>query len=234
MGNSKELEKDNTRERNAKAYYNAKHSEEIEKYNRIFIERLKTAREAQNITQGEAAKRLDISLATYRKYEQEGGNRTDTAHYIATLANTFDVSTDYLIGKSPTPHPEYNDVIKTTGLNEKAIHQLQELHALDGAEIYQGNLDFVNCFLGNGECTALFFQKLMPLLRNLNEAMNGDYPSERMTSILSVQISDCIFDYLTKVVIPTYGQLYNTGDYIPADAEQYLTDNSVANKSKRK
>lgn len=222
------------KEKNAKANYNARHSAEIEKYNYIFTENLKLAREAKSLTQKQAAEKLDISLPAYRKYEQASGNRNDIAYFIRSLADAFDVSADYLIGKSSTPHPEYNDVIKTTGLNEKAIHQLQELHALDGAEIYQGNLDFINCFLGNDECTALFFQKLMPLLRNLDEAMNGDYPSERMTSILSVQLSDCIFDYLTKVVIPTYGQLYNTGDYIPADTAQYLTDNAVSNSKKRK
>lgn len=230
MGDNNKFEKNNTRERNAKAYYNAKHSEEITNCNYTFIENLKTAREARNLTQKEAAKELGISLATYRKYEQVSGNRGDVAYFIRTLADTFDVSADYLIGNSKTFHPEYNDIIKTTGLNEKSIHQLQKLYALDGAEVSQGYLDFVNCFLGNGECTAIFFQKLMPLLRTLDESMNGDYPSERMTSMLSVQLSDCIFDYLVKVVIPTYVQLYNTDNYIPADAEQYMTDNAVSKK----
>lgn len=233
MGDEKKIEKDNRRERNTKAYYNAKHSNEIAEYNYTFTENLKTAREAQNLTQKEAAEALDISLATYRKYEQVSGNRSDAAYFIGTLANTFDVSADYLIGKSKTFHPEYDDVIKTTGLNEKSIHKLHELYALDGAEVSQGYLDFINCFLGNGDCTSIFFQKLMPLLRNLDEAMNGDYPSERMTSILSVELSDCIFDYLAKVVIPTYGKLYSTGDYVTADVEKYMTDNAVTAKKKR-
>jgi transcriptional regulator with XRE-family HTH domain len=233
MDDERDLKKDNTRKRNAKSNYNARHSEEIADYNITFTERLKTAREAQKLTQTEAAEKLDISVATYKKYEQVSGNRNDIAYFIGTLANTFDVSADYLIGKSDTPHPEYNDVIKTTGLNEKSIHQLQQLYKQDGAEISQGYLDFINCFLGNDKCTALFFQKLMPLLRNLDESMNGEYPSTRMTSALSVLLTDCIFDYLTKVVIPTYGQLYNTGKYDTPDTERYLTDEAVFNRKRK-
>lgn len=233
MGSNREFEKENNHERNAKADYNAKHSAAIEKYNYIFIERLKTAREAKKLTQSETAKKLDISLPTYRKYEQISGNRNDIAFFIRSLCDTFDVSADYLIGKSETPHPEYDDVIKSTGLNDKAIHQLQTFHALDGGERYQGYLDFINCFLGNENCTTLFFDGLLPILRNLNDAMNGHSPSERMTNMLSTQLADHLYDYITKVVVPTYLQKYNTGKYTPADVNQYLTDNAVTDKKKR-
>lgn len=233
MGDNVEIKKDNDRERNAKAVYNARHSLEIEKYNLIFTERLKTARELQKLTQAETAKKLDISLPTYRKYEQVSGNRNDIAYFIRSLCDTLDVSADYLIGKFETPHPEYDDVIKSTGLNAKAIHQLQTFHSLDGGERYQGYLDFINCFLGNEACTALFFDGLLPLLRDLNDAMNGYPPSERMANMLSAQLVDHLYDYLTKVVIPTYLQKYNTGEYTLADVNQYLTDNTVADKKKR-
>lgn len=227
MGNNKELEKDNTRKRNEKAYYNAKHSEEIDKCRHTFTEHLKEARKAKNLTQEEVAKKLDISPSTYRKYEQKSGNRTDTAYFIKSLVDTFEVSADYLIGKSNTPHPEYDDVIKKTGLNDKAIQQLQKFYALDGSETSQGYLDFINCFLGNDECTSLFFQLIAPLLRNLNEAMST---SERMTTVLSTQLADYLYDYITKVVVPTYVQLYWTGEYTPVDVEKYMPDKAVTNQ----
>lgn len=230
MDNNIELEKDNTRERNAKADYNARHFEDIKKYHYIFTERLKTARESKNLTQKEAAEKLDIKLPTYRKYEQTSGNRNDIPYFMRTLADTFDVSADYLIGKSPTPHPEYDDVIKTLGLNEKSLQQLQKFHVLDGAEISQGYLDFINCFLGNESCTALFFERLMPLLRDLGETQGT---SQRMTNILSTQLADLLYDYITKVVVPTYLQLYWTGEYTSADVEQYLTDNVLSTNKKR-
>lgn len=232
MGDNKGIKKDNTRKRNAKADYNARHSEEIEQCNRIFIERLKSAREAKQLTQKETAEKLDISLATYRKYEQETGNRSDISYFIGTLANTLDVSADYLIGKSNTPHPEYDDVIKTTGLNDKSIQQLQKLHALDGDEIHQGYIDFINCFLGNEECTSIFFEGLLPILRNLNDAISGDYPSERMKNLASTELADHLYDYITKVVVPTYSQKYKTGEYTPADVDQYLTSNTMSPKKK--
>lgn len=230
MGNNNTPEKDNTRERKAKADYNARHSEDIAKYNILFTERLKKARESKNMTQDEAAEKLDISKISYRKYEQVSGNRVDVPYYMRTLVDTFDVSADYLIGKSQTPHPEYDDVIKTLGLNEKSIQQLQKLHAFDGAEISQGYLDFINCFLGNESCTALFFEGIAPLLRDLGEAQTT---SEHMTNILSAQLADNLYNYITKVVVPTYLQLYQTGEYTPADVERYLTDNAVLTNKKR-
>lgn len=234
MGNNQRgLKKGTIVERNEKSYYNAKHSEEIAEYNTKFVERLKIARESQNMTQAEAAEKLNISLATYRKYEQINGNRTDTAHYIATLANLFNVSADYLIGICDTPHPEYNEVIKTTGLNDKSIEQLQALHLLDADTICHGYLDFINCFLGNEVCTSLFFEGLLPIIRELNNAENGEYRSERLTNIVSTQLVDYLYNYITKVVVPTYAQLYNTGSYTPSDVEQYLTDNAVTSKKKK-
>ena len=230
MGNNIEPEKDNTKKRNPKSNYNATHSEDIQKYNLIFTERLQTARESKNMTQDQAANKLDISKASYRKYEQVSGNRVDVPYYMRTLVDTFDVSADYLIGKSDTPHPEYNDVIKTLGLNEKSIQQLQQLHALDGAEISQGYLDFINCFLGNESCTGLFFEGLTPILRELGEAQRI---SERITNIASAHLADYLYNYITKVVVPTYLQLYQTGEYTPADVKQYLTDNAVLTNKKR-
>jgi len=223
-------EKDNYRRLSAKANYNALHSLEIEKYHCIFTERLKTARESMNLTQAEAAKKLGVSLPAYRKYEQLGGNRIDMPYFIQTLVDAFGVSADYLIGKAEQPHPEYEEVIKTTGLNAEAIRQLQELHAQDGADNNPGYLAFINCFLGNKECTGLFFQGLVPLLRDLDDASGK---SERMTNMISVHLADYIYDYIVKVVVPTYAQLYWDGTYAPASVEQYLTDSSASSKKER-
>lgn len=230
MGDIVKPQKDNTRKRNAKADYNARHSEDIANYHYAFTERLKRAREAKNLTQKEAAKKLDISLPTYRKYEQNSGNRNDIPYFMRTLVDTFDVSADYLIGKSETPHPEYDEIIKTLGLNERSIQQLKKFHALDGAETSQGYLDFINCFLGNESCTSLFFKRLAPLLRNLGKAQ---VTSERMTNILSTELADCLYNYIIKVVVPTYFQQYYTGEYTPANVEQYSTDNVVSENKKR-
>lgn len=213
----------------AKAF-NALHNEEIEKYNNIFIDNLKTAREAKGYTQKEAAEKIGVSLATYRTYER-GINRKDTAFILNSLSRALDVSADYLVGRSDKPHPEYDEVIASTGLNERAIKKLQELHKLDGAEgEYDGYMDFVNCFLGNESCTEMFFQALMPILLNLYNALYGEFPSNNMANVLTAQLTNCVANYIKKVVVPTYGQLYHNDNYNSADVVQYLTDDAVFQK----
>ena len=212
------------------ADYNARHSKEIEDYNNTFIDHLKTAREAKGYTQEKAAKALDIQLVTYRKIEQ-GKNRKDAAFFLNSLATAFGVSADYLVGLSESQHPEYDEVIASTGLNERALKKLQELHTLDRAEgEYDGYMDFVNCFLGNESCTEMFFQSLMPILQNLYNALYGEYPSNKMADIVTAQLTDCVTNYIKKVVVPTYGQQYHNGDYDSVDVLQYLTDDAVYQK----
>lgn len=213
-----------------RAGYKVRHGKEIEDCNNTFINHLKTAREAKGYTQKKAAKELDVELETYRKIEQ-GQNREDTAFFLNSLATALGVSADYLVGLSDTPHPEYDEVIASTGLNERALKKLQELHRLDGAEgEYNGYMDFVNCFLGNESCTGLFFQKLMPILRNLYDAIYGEHPSNSMADTMTDRLTDCVTDYIKKVVVPTCGQQYRDGNYDSADVLQYLTDDAVQKK----
>lgn len=212
-----------------RAGYKVRHGKEIEDCNNTFINHLKTAREAKGYTQKKAAKELDCELVTYRKIEQ-GQNREDIAFFLNSLATVFGVSADYLVGLSDTPHPEYDEVIASTGLNERALKKLQELHRLDGAEEYSGYMDFVNCFLGNEVCTGMFFQKLMPILRNLYDAIYGEHPSNSMADTMTDRLTDCVTDYIKKVVVPTYGQQYRDGNYDSADVLQYLTDDAVQKK----
>lgn len=212
------------------ADYNARHSKEIEDCNHTFIDHLNEARKAKRYTQEQAAKELDYKLVTYRKIEQ-GQNRKDVAFFLNSLATVFGVSADYLVGLSDKQHPEFDEVIASTGLNERALKKLQELHRLDGAEgEYNGYMDFVNCFLGNEACTGMFFQALMPILRNLYDAVYGEHPSNSMADTMTDRLTDCVTDYIKKVVVPTYGQQYRDGNYDSADVLQYLTDDAVQKK----
>ena len=209
--------------RNAKADYNIQHENEINTHHNTFVQNIKTAREQLGLSQKDIANKLKISLPTYIKYEQ-GGNRRDTPFYMYSLAEALNVSADYLIGKSLTPHPEYDKIIATTGLNEKSIQQLQKLNTLDGNAVKQGYMNFINCFLGNEICTDLFFEALLPLLRDLNESI--EYNSNKTMSIRESELSCLINDYIIKVVLPTYIQLYSTGSYTTPKATEYLNKTS--------
>lgn len=67
------------------------------------IDNLKKAREATGYTQMQVAEKLGISDGTYKNYEQ--GKREPNGDKIVALANLFEVTTDYLLGREPAPNP---------------------------------------------------------------------------------------------------------------------------------
>ena len=67
----------------------------------IFAERLRALRQSKNVFQKDIALLLDISDRQYRDYEA-GKVDPPTSKTIA-LADYFDVSLDYLVGRSDDP-----------------------------------------------------------------------------------------------------------------------------------
>lgn len=63
-----------------------------------FGERLKQLRIKTNITQKQMAQKLKITERAYQRYE--GDTSTPHYHTLITLADYFDVSLDYLVGRS--------------------------------------------------------------------------------------------------------------------------------------
>lgn len=67
----------------------------------MFGERLKQLRQASNRTQQEIADLLGVSRSAYSHFEN-GRNEPDK-DTLVKLANIFDVTTDYLLGRNKTP-----------------------------------------------------------------------------------------------------------------------------------
>lgn len=61
-------------------------------------ERLKSLREESKYSQREVAEKLGISTSAYGYYEQ--GKTTPDTEMLLKLANLFQVTTDYLLGRS--------------------------------------------------------------------------------------------------------------------------------------
>lgn len=61
-------------------------------------ERLKELRKERTLRQEHVAVALDISMSAYCNYEQ--GKREPTASVIIRMADYYDVTTDYLLGRS--------------------------------------------------------------------------------------------------------------------------------------
>lgn len=64
---------------------------------------LKRFRKKFNLTQTNVADKLGIMQQTYYKYEND--KMTPSAEFVLKLANAYDVSADYLLGRSDEPRP---------------------------------------------------------------------------------------------------------------------------------
>ena len=70
-----------------------------------FSERLKAIRLAKGLTQLQVSQSTGMSLLGYQRYEY--GSREPAYNKLLTLADFFDVSLDYLVGR--TDKPEVNN-----------------------------------------------------------------------------------------------------------------------------
>ena len=66
-----------------------------------FPERLKTLRQGQNLSQIALAKKLNVSSRNYQRYEY--GEIEAPMSIGVSLADFFNVSLDYLVGRSDNP-----------------------------------------------------------------------------------------------------------------------------------
>jgi len=64
-------------------------------------ERIKDLRSSHNVLQQNVADFAGLSLRGYQRYER--GERQPTADILIALADYFDVSLDYLVGRSDNP-----------------------------------------------------------------------------------------------------------------------------------
>lgn len=67
-----------------------------------YNERLRELRSKEGISQQELSNRLGFNRATYARYET--GNTQPDFDTLQKLADFFDVSTDYLLGRTDKPH----------------------------------------------------------------------------------------------------------------------------------
>lgn len=64
-------------------------------------EKLKILRTRKNILQQEIADKIGLSLRSYQRYEK--GEREPTVSILIAFADYYDVSLDYLVGRSDNP-----------------------------------------------------------------------------------------------------------------------------------
>ena len=73
----------------------------------MFNDRLRSARITRGFTLQNAADALKVTLRTYQKYE--GGDREPSYQLLVSIADLFNVPTDFLLGR--------DDYLKTLGVS---------------------------------------------------------------------------------------------------------------------
>ena len=86
--------------------------------------RLKALREKADLTQGEFAKRINVSVDTVRRWEN--GARIPSADNISVISDVLNVSTDYLLEKTESAQKEslqvFNNQVIVPVYNSITIH----------------------------------------------------------------------------------------------------------------
>jgi transcriptional regulator with XRE-family HTH domain len=106
-------------------------------------QRLVQLRTERGLTQEQLAELLNMSRSTYAQYEVD--RRTPDADTIKLLADFFDVTTDYLLGRTDTPNRAENlPLLKPKDEREIAKDlesMLNSLNSETGMAAYDNDLD---------------------------------------------------------------------------------------------
>ncbi len=141
-------------------------------YKETFAKRLISLREQKNITQQELADELGITRQSLSLYEK--AERTINIELLARIADFFNVSTDYLMGRTDiaTLDESIQTACKVTGLSEEAIRKIQ----LETANYESNSVDVatLNAILTCHWFWNMFFQ-LSILERDSKQQLNSPY-----------------------------------------------------------
>lgn len=114
----------------------------------MFNIRLKELRNQQNMTQDELGKVLNVSGKTIGTWERD--SRQPNIETINALANYFNVSTDYLLGRKEDSKTKNDDKqVDLTGIGQKEDEE--KIFSYEGKEIPKQDLELIRRILETGE-----------------------------------------------------------------------------------
>ncbi|PYG88696.1 transcriptional regulator with XRE-family HTH domain [Ruminiclostridium sufflavum DSM 19573] len=117
------------------------------KYKSKLSVRLRKLREEKNLLQKDIANILNITTSAYGYYEQ--GKREPDSHVINFLADYYEVSSDYLFGRTNNKNSDYilnsieNSII--TNINNLSPESKKELEKYIQLLKYKDSMDKVKC-----------------------------------------------------------------------------------------
>jgi transcriptional regulator with XRE-family HTH domain len=113
-------------------------------------ERLKDLRTRNGLSLERLQKDVDISKTVLGEYENE--KKEPSAANLRRLAEYYNVSVDYLVGKSKYPEPDINTraISERTGLNDHTIKHLEWMQNNRRDDREYDLIDLINHFAGLG------------------------------------------------------------------------------------
>lgn len=115
--------------------------------------KLRELRTAKGLTIKALAEELGIKESTLSKYERS--EREPNIETLIFLANYFDVSVDYLIGKTDCMHEEHQLISDLLGIDERTIVILK---GLSRSQTGYGELDFLEAIIQHPQFPNLIAQ----------------------------------------------------------------------------
>lgn len=119
----------------------------------MFAQRLKDLRQEKKISQTELASALNISNRTISMYEQ--GNSEPNVEILLKIADYFNVTADYLIGRTSCRNIENQSLSNSLGVDEKTIDILRLLSV---TTYKYSNLDYLEAIIQHPQFPALLNQ----------------------------------------------------------------------------
>lgn len=146
----------------------------------MFAQRLKDLRQEKKISQTELASALNISNRTISMYEQ--GNSEPNVEILSKIADYFNVTADYLIGRTSCKNVENQSISDSLGIDERTIDILKSLagNPDDGYFIDITELDYLEAIMQHPQ-----FPTLMSLINAYFVYTTADWSNHLPYSISS-------------------------------------------------
>ena len=162
----------------------------------------------KNDDEEKLSKYLDISSSSFRQWI--GGYTLPTADKLLKLADYFNVTIDYLLGKDDYPTHEATDIYRKIGLSEKAINNLQIIKS-NRIGLHYANkplIEFADKLISHE-----LFVKMIVALYEYAEEANVDLEERMITGSIVYEALLLVSDNDT-IDNETHEKLLSIGSYI--------------------
>lgn len=195
-------------------------------YKETFAQRLINLREQKNITQQELADELGITRQSLSLYEK--AERTINIELLAKIADFFNVSTDYLMGRTDTEtlNEDIQTACKVTGLSEDAVKNIRKITMQENEKnMYKELMYIINSCTSYQEDTT----QLKHIFINDKKAFVCNHFIE---SDMFPKIINSLYD---AVEIKCKGTIEEKGDkYLPFDLKNINIPDEVSETYRKK